>query len=349
MATVRTNAPAAVLITASVVLAGCAAHGKGTPELVKGITSVSPSPTPSIWVWTPPPGGPTSCGVYLYGHDARLSVTSTDGSDPSGECQTLARTLSGGGAFWTLQTITPQSTPTVVCAERSSPWIVVLRDSGDQFYGQQVCSSLPQNGWSEDTGAEQQAQAQDEQAAQARASASARASDASSAQDDLSTLQADLKAFTNAQQVRDDVTATDGDVKAERQDAANGNGDQCINASTTVYNDAATTVYNDVLTTALNDVDGEQSGIQQLRKEVSAVQNDEATLRSDGLPLLSGMDDAISQGQSKAAQAVSTTNKAIDQLNADLTTAYQVANSTGTGDCANDGPGSTPNGLSHIS
>jgi hypothetical protein len=34
-----------------------------------------------------------------------------------------------------------------------------------------------------------------------------------------------------------------------------------------------------------------------MRDAVSAVQKDESALKSDGLPLLSGMDDAISTGQ----------------------------------------------------
>lgn len=360
MVTLRATASAAALLTASVALAGCASHGKGTPELVKGITAVSSSPSPSLWIYTPPPGSSTPCTVYLYGDDARVSVTSTDGSTPAGECRSLATSLSGGGAFWTLQTITPRNTPSVVCALEKDQWVIVVRDDGGQIYGQSLCSNLPQNGWSEDTSAEQQARSQDAQAAQqqadaqasasaAAAQASARAADESSAQQDLGNLQTDLNGFTNAQKVRDDVTTTDNDLARERQDAANGNGDQCINASTTVYNDAATTIYNDVLTSGYNDSDNEETGIQQLRKEVSAVQSDESTLRNDGLQLLSGMDDAISAGQQQAAEAVATTNKAIDQLNADLASAYQVANSAGTGDCANDGPGAAPSGLSHIS
>ena len=346
---IRARASAAALLSASVALAGCASQGKGTPELVKGIASASPSPSSSIWVWIPPPGSSTPCNVYLYGHDARLNVVSTSWESSAGECSTLARSLSGGGDFWTLQTITPGNTPSVVCAVQNGPWVVVLRDSGSQVYGQSVCSSLTQNGWSEDTGAERQAQAQDEQAAQAQASASARASDAATAQQDLSTLQADIKAFTNAQKVRDDVKTADKDLTAERQDAANGNGDNCYNVQVTVAYDAANVVGYDVNTSASYDVNNEQTGIQQLRSEVSAVQSDESKLRSDGLPLPYGMDDAISQGQSQAAQAVSTTNAAVDQLNGDLTTAYQVANAAGTGSCAGDGPGTAPNGLSHVS
>ena len=49
------------------------------------------------------------------------------------------------------------------------------------------------------------------------------------------------------------------------------------------------------------------------------------------------------------AEAVATTNNAIDSLNADLTTACSVANRAGTGPCASDGSGSPPAGLSHIS
>ncbi|MER6976982.1 hypothetical protein [Streptomyces carpinensis] len=41
--------------------------------------------------------------------------------------------------------------------------------------------------------------------------------------------------------------------------------------------------------------------------------------------------------------------KAIDHLNGDMKTAYGIANTLGTGDCANTGAGEVPQGLSHIS
>jgi hypothetical protein len=168
------------------------------------------------------------------------------------------------------------------------------------------------------------------------------------AQSDVNKLTQDTGFSSIVSQIGDDVQSTQNDLSTTRQNAASGNGDQCINASTTVYNDAATTVYNDVLTTVYNDVGTAQTDIASVRSDISTVQSDQAALKSAGLPGTPGTGAAISAAQSAIASAVSTINAGIDHANSDLDTAYQIANSVGTGPCAGDGPGNPPSGLSHI-
>lgn len=146
--------------------------------------------------------------------------------------------------------------------------------------------------------------------------------------------------------VANDVRATDQDLAATRSDAANGNGDQCINASTTVYNDAATTVFNDVRTTLYNDTLTAATDISNLRKEIGTVQGNQAALRDSGLPATPGAATEIATAQAAIASAISAINTDIDHANGDLVTAYQVADSVGTGGCAGRGPGTAPAGAS---
>jgi hypothetical protein len=100
----------------------------------------------------------------------------------------------------------------------------------------------------------------------------AQASSAAASQQQEQDAQADVTALTQDEDFSSDVNsvaggvqATGNDLATTRADAGNGNGDQCLNASTTVYNDAATTVYNDVLTTTYNDAATVASGIAKVR------------------------------------------------------------------------------------
>lgn len=327
---------ALLTVPLSVTLAACGSAGGGN----------NPHPSKAAEVTTQPA---PSCNVYLYGDDARVTVSASGGAKPDAECGQLAKTLSGGGDFWTAQTITARQSLSVVCALKHDPWTVVIRDSGYQVYGQGVCTTLIGYGWTEDTDAETAAQEQDAKAAQDRAKAKARQDDLTGAQSDLSALQDSLKSFTNARALRTDAKATGSDLANERRDAANGVGDQCTNVDTTVYNDAATTVYNDVLTTVYDDAADEQKGLDQLRDRIKAVQHDEATLKADGLDPLDGASSAVKTGQGDVTKAVKTANAAINEANADLVTAYRVANALATGECAGDGPGDAPTGVSHVS
>jgi len=188
-------------------------------------------------------------------------------------------------------------------------------------------------------------------ALQQQAQASSAAADQqqeNNAQADVSTLTQDANLSSDVSSIANDVQATDTDLTTTRSDAANGNGDQCLNASTTVYNDAATTIYNDVLTTTYNDVGTVASDITRARTDISTVQHDQAALRESGLPATPGATTATSAAQAAIASAISTVNTDIDHVNGDLDTAYQIADSVGTGACAGDGPGTPPAGLTHL-
>lgn len=291
-----------------------------------------------------------SCWLYLYGHDARIQVTTTHSSiNPVPECGSLASSLSNGGDFWTTQTVNTEDATPAVCAMSKAPWSMVVRDGGTQTTGQQVCSGLLQQGWSEDSTAERQAQAQESASAQASAATSARAADQDAAVKAVDALNDDIAHFTNASAVRADATQADKDLAGERSDAKNGNGDGCYNVDNVVGYDAENNVGYDVNTSGSYDVQQETNGIQGMRSDISAVERAETALKADGLPMPAGASSALSQAQHDVTQAVATTNKAIDDMNADLKTAYQIANTLGTGDCAGKGPGATPAGLSHIS
>ncbi|MDQ4504445.1 hypothetical protein [Sinomonas sp. ASV322] len=169
------------------------------------------------------------------------------------------------------------------------------------------------------------------------------------AQNALKAIQSDNNNFTNAKTVRNDLARTDNDLQKERQDAANGNGNNCYNVDSVVAYDATSVVSYDVTSSASYDVNQEQKAINGVRSDIQAVQSAEDALKTAGLPATPGASDAIATAQQHVAEAVATTNNAIDGLNADLTTAYSVANAAGTGSCAGHGPGSPPAGLSHIS
>jgi hypothetical protein len=169
------------------------------------------------------------------------------------------------------------------------------------------------------------------------------------AQRALSALQVDNKAFTNAKAVRDDLAKADADLQQERRDIAGGNGENCYNVQVTVAYDAQMNVGYDVTTSAAYDVKREQDALDSARSHARAVRDAEAALRSAGLPATPGADVALATAQQQDAQAVATTNGAIDRLNADLAAAYGAANSAGTGECAGVGPGDPPPGLSRVS
>ena len=171
----------------------------------------------------------------------------------------------------------------------------------------------------------------------------------SNAQDALNALNADNSRFSNAQAVRGELAKADSDLQKERQDASKGNGDNCYNITGVVDYDATSVVGYDVTSSGSYAVDQEQSSITGIRSDIKAVQNAEAALSAYGLPGTSGAGDAVATAQQQIAEAVDTTNKAIDGLNADLASAYNVANAAGTGPCAGQGPGGPPAGLSAIS
>ncbi|MEV6837939.1 hypothetical protein AB0N17_26080 [Streptomyces sp. NPDC051133] len=236
-----------------------------------------------------------------------------------------------------------------VCAAQKNDVVVVVRDTNGQIFGQSVCSALLQGGWTENAQAERTAQQQDQATVRASAQASAQAADQQTAQDALTALQGSNSSFTNAKSVRSDVGTADKDLAQERKDAKGGNGEDCYNVENVVGYDAENVVGYDVTVTGSYDVDQEKQAITGLRSQITALKNAQTALTADGLPTLSGAGTVIATAEAHITTAITTTNKAIDHLNADMQTAYSIANALGTGECANTGPGKAPVGISHIS
>ncbi|MCZ1001142.1 hypothetical protein O1M63_28810 [Streptomyces mirabilis] len=341
----RTGVVAAVVAGCGALLAACTSSP--TPAAAPGLRPLS-SPT-SVTSSTAAAAAGGACTIYLYGHAARAEVRGSGESDAAGECRTLASSLSQGGDFWTTQAVAVQGLVPEVCAVQKSGVVVVVRDTNAQIFGQGLCSALLQGGWAEDAEAEGTAQQQDQQTVHASAQASARAADQRTANDALATLQDSNSSFTNAKSVRGDLTTADNDLAQLRKDAKGGNGEDCYNVESVVGYDAESVVGYDVTSSASYDVDQEQQGIEQLRSRITDLKDAQAALTADGLPTLPGASTAIATAEANLTAAITTTNKTIDDLNADLKTAYSIANALGTGDCANSGPGEVPQGLSHVS
>ncbi|MEU5437715.1 hypothetical protein AB0G73_30670 [Streptomyces sp. NPDC020719] len=320
------------------------------PSAVPGIRSVAS--TPSATSSTAPAAagdGDGVCTIYLYRHAARVEVHGSGESNPAAECGSLASSLSTGGDFWTTQAAAVQGLVPEVCAVHRNDVMVVVRDINSQIFGQSVCSALLQGGWTEDAQAERTAQQRDQATVRASAQASAQVADQQTAQDALTTLQGSNNSFNNAKSVRGDVGTADKDLAQEQQDAKAGNGEGCYNVENVVGYDAENVVGYDVTVTAGYDVDQEKQGITRLRSQITALKNAQTALTSDGLPTLSGAGTAIATAEGHITTTIGTTNKAIDHLNADMQTAYSIANALGTGDCANTGPGTAPAELLRIS
>jgi hypothetical protein len=335
---------AAVALAVAAVVAACS-----SPHAVQTSGTAAPVST------TPP--SLDICTIYAQQHDAQIEVSPGDTS----ECNELIKDLATSGTFWSYSAngASPMSL-TQACDVTSSDGTyeaVVLDDSGG-FLGQEACSAFAAGSWTVNAQpgplsqqiTEAQAQAQQIQASASASAASAQAAQSaeSSAADDLAALKQDTSLSGDVSQVGGDVTQTGSDLRQTRSDAAGGNGDQCINASTTVYNDAATTVYNDVLTTVFNDAGRTADDIATLRKDIATVQGDQSALASSGLPGTPGARAAISAARAAISSAISTVNGYIDHANGDLSAAYTVANSVGTGACAGDGPGKAPSGVDRL-
>ncbi len=340
----RTGAAAGVLLCSGVLLTACSSSPAAKPG-----AHAAPSRTPGASTPAPrqAPGG--TCTIWLYGHATRAEVTGNGSLDPSDLCGGLAKSFSRGGDFWTTQASSTQGVVPVVCGVQKDGVVIVVRDSSSQIYGQSVCSALVQGGWTEDAAAEQAGQQQDQATNEANARASAQASALREAENALATLQGTNRSFTNAKTVRDDVTTTDADLAKEREDAKGGNGDGCYNVENVVGYDAENVVGYDVTSNASYDVDQEQQNIDGVRTQISTLQQALTALTAAGLPSVPGAGAAIATAQANNATAIATTNKAVDHLNGVLKTAYNIANTLGTGDCADSGPGETPDSLSHIS
>ncbi len=170
------------------------------------------------------------------------------------------------------------------------------------------------------------------QASQAQAQ-----SDLAAFQHDDNFVGGDLRALSS------DAHLTGPDLAATKGDAALGTG--CYNVSTVKID--ATILKQDASTVSI-DLSTLTSDIGTVTQDVEAMKNDLATLTTSGLPATPGATAAIAAAGKAIGQADAKANGEIDQVNADVTQAYSIANGMATGSCASDGPGRPPVPIGHI-
>jgi hypothetical protein len=78
------------------------------------------------------------------------------------------------------------------------------------------------------------------------------------------------------------------------------------------------------------------------------MKNDLANLTASGLPATPGATAAIAAADKAIGQAAAKANGEIDQVNADVTRAYSIADGMATGSCVGDGPGRPPGPIGHM-
>jgi hypothetical protein len=148
----------------------------------------------------------------------------------------------------------------------------------------------------------------------------------------------DLRALSS------DARLTGSDLAATKSDAALGT--DCYNVSTVKID--ATNVKTDASTVSI-DLSTLTSDIGAVTQDVAAIKNDLANLTASGPPATPGATAAIAAAGKATRQAAAKANGEIDQMNADVTQAYSIANDIATGSCAGDGPGRPPIPIRHIS
>jgi len=162
-------------------------------------------------------------------------------------------------------------------------------------------------------------------------------SDLAALQHDDNFVGDDLRALSS------DAHLTGPDLAATKGDATLGT--DCYNVSTvnidaTILNQDASIVSIDLSTLTTD--------IGTVTQDVATMKNDLATLTASGLPATPGATAAIAAAGKAIGQAAAKANGEVDQVNADVTQAYSIANGMATGSCAGDGPGRPPVPIGHI-
>lgn len=189
---------------------------------------------------------------------------------------------------------------------------------------------------------------------QQQAQASAAAADKQAQQDAQQALAA-VQGFslsTHLNDLADDVTTTDGHLADEKKDAAKGATTDanvaCYNLSVTVAYEVQSVIEYDAQSAFAYHLDGFTSAVSKGRQVISTLQSSVAALRSRGLPAPAGVDAAVAAANTSITGAIATANGYVDRINADVDTAYAVANAIATGECASDALGAPPAHIEHI-
>ena len=163
------------------------------------------------------------------------------------------------------------------------------------------------------------------------------------AQSDLAALRHDANFASDLRTLRSDAQPADPDLATTKSDAALGN--DCYNVSTIKLD--ASNVGADASIVSL-DRDSLTAEIGTATQDIATMTNDLANLSTSGLPATPGVPAAIAAAGQAIRQAAAEANGEIDQVNADVTQAYSVANGMAAGSCSRDGPGHPPAPIRHI-
>jgi hypothetical protein len=163
------------------------------------------------------------------------------------------------------------------------------------------------------------------------------------AQIDLAALQHDDNYASDLRTLSSDAHQAGPDLATTKSDATLGN--DCYNVSTVKLD--ASNVGADASIVSL-DLDSLTADIGTATQNIATMKADLADLSASGLPAPPGAPAAIAAAGQAIRQAAAKANGEIDQVNADVTQAYSVANGMATGSCSRDGPGHPPAPIRHI-
>jgi len=163
------------------------------------------------------------------------------------------------------------------------------------------------------------------------------------AQSDLATLRHDDSFASDLRTLSSDAQPAGPDLATTKSDAALGN--DCYNVSTIKLD--ASNVGADASIVSL-DLDSLTADIGTATQDIATMKNDLANLSTSRLPATPGAPATIAAAGKAIRQAAAEANGEIDQVNADVTQAYSVANGMATGSCSRDGPGHPPAPIRHI-
>jgi len=305
----------AFLGTGAVVLA-LAACGAGNAVSVTGDAAPAASPTASA---SADSAGPGDCLFGASGADVQVGIANATQS-----CASWVQALAGSGLNWfpisTMTTLGSQlsdgDTIEETCDLSDGTQELYVEDSGGMDYGNSICSSEEQNGWSP-LGHPGRLASQAQQLEQANAQASASASAAAGL------TSAQQRASSDDSQLDSDVSQLHGDLKSWSADVATAASDYkallaeplCQNGSSDqdTYDDAQN-VYDD----GQSVYDDESA----LTNDTSSVQGDLGTVSSD-LSALSQLGHGTSAYADDIAAAQAAIRKAQAAVQADQSSSIQ--------------------------
>jgi uncharacterized RDD family membrane protein YckC len=163
------------------------------------------------------------------------------------------------------------------------------------------------------------------------------------AKSDLAALRHDDNFAGDLRTLSSDAQQAGPDLAATKSDTALGN--DCYNVSTVKLD--ASNVGADASIVSL-DLDSLTADIGTAAQDIATMKDDLAILSTSGLPATPGAPAAIAVAGKAIKQAAAKANGEIDQVNADVTQAYSVANGMAAGSCSGDGPGRPPAPIRHI-